>query len=195
MSFNYQKVTDEVDVEKNIPNKFESRANKNFGRSFAKDAEKTSVDIMPSPFPTITNIVEKDVINGLISDITIKKKFNSSKFYTITDTMEESHYDLSRPALLLFAYIGYNLLWNSNYISITEKEFSKKTKYDRDSFNRAIQELIKHKILAKTTRKSLYIVNHNLIFRGNLMKFIGIYQRKYPTPALIDDKGRVIINK
>ena len=49
------------------------------------------------------------------------------------------------------------------------------------------------KLLARTTKKSIYVVNHNIIFKGKLEKFIEIYKEKFPNPCELDSKGKVII--
>lgn len=48
-------------------------------------------------------------------------------------------------------------------------------------------------LLAKTTKKSLYIVNHNLLFKGDYEFFIECLNDKYPDGYELDSNGKVVI--
>ena len=56
-----------------------------------------------------------------------------------------------------------------------------------------LYDYINHKIIARTTRKSIYVVNHNMIFKGNLGEFIAKYKIKYPDGCKVDSNGKIIL--
>lgn len=46
-----------------------------------------------------------------------------------------------------------------------------------------------------TTRESVYIINHNIIFKGSIGDFIKEYNKYYENvDVIINDKGKVILN-
>ena len=102
---------------------------------------------------------------------------------------------LSRPALLLVGYIASKIQFDSNYIDIVERDFGIYSELGKQSYYNAIKELVDIKVLAITNRKSMYVVNHNMIFKGNLEKFIATYNELYRKPCVVDEQGRSVINK
>lgn len=49
-------------------------------------------------------------------------------------------------------------------------------------------------VIKATTRKSIYIVNHNIIFKGSIGDFIKEYNKYYENiEVIINDKGKVIL--
>lgn len=54
-------------------------------------------------------------------------------------------------------------------------------------FNTKLSKLI--------ARKSVYIINHNIIFKGSIGDFIKEYNKYYENvDIIINDKGKVILN-
>ena len=39
----------------------------------------------------------------------------------------------------------------------------------------------------------IYVVNHNMIFKGNLGEFIAKYKIKYPDGCKVDSNGKIIL--
>ena len=53
---------------------------------------------------------------------------------------------------------------------------------------------IPNQIIAKTNIAKVYLINHNVLFRGSYDEFIEIYNELYDgEQACFDDKNRVII--
>lgn len=49
-------------------------------------------------------------------------------------------------------------------------------------------------VIKATTRKSVYIINHNIIFKGSIGDFIKEYNKYYENvDVIINDKGKVIL--
>lgn len=50
-------------------------------------------------------------------------------------------------------------------------------------------------VIKATTRKSVYIINHNIIFKGSIGDFIKEYNKYYENvDVIINEKGKVILN-
>lgn len=109
-------------------------------------------------------------------------------------------------ANLVIAYILKNIQLYGNYVEISEKEFVNWSRISARSFYNAINALLRpalpypcagdnFALLAATTKKSIYVVNHNFIFRGNYDEFVTLYELKFPNGCKLDSKGRVIIER
>ena len=109
-------------------------------------------------------------------------------------------------ANLVIAYILKNIQLYGNYVEISEKEFVNCSGISARSFYNAINALLRPALpypcagdnlalLAATTKKSIYVVNHNFIFRGNYDEFVTLYELKFPNGCKLDSKGRVIIER
>lgn len=109
-------------------------------------------------------------------------------------------------ANLVIAYILKNIQLYGNYVEISEKEFVNWSRISARSFYNAINALLRPAVpypcagdnlalLAATTKKSIYVVNHNFIFRGNYDEFVTLYELKFPNGCKLDSKGRVIIER
>lgn len=112
----------------------------------------------------------------------------------------------SNYASYIIGYILKNIQLYGNYVEISEKEFVQYAGVRREKFYEALNALLRPAcptpcagdnmaLLAATTRKSIYVVNHNFIFRGNYDEFITLYELKFPNGCKLDSKGRVIIER
>ena len=108
-------------------------------------------------------------------------------------------------AALLIMYIIRHLEMSTNAVEIPEKEFCIYANCSRQSFYNALDAVVRPEcnhpcagdnmaLLARTNRKSIYVVNHNFIYRGNYDEFVTIYEQKFPDGCKLDSKGRVIID-
>lgn len=49
-------------------------------------------------------------------------------------------------------------------------------------------------VIKATTRKSVYIINHNIIFKGSIGDFIKEYNKYYENvDVIVNDKGKVVL--
>ena len=78
-------------------------------------------------------------------------------------------------------------------VEIEEKDFIQFSGFQKNCFYNAIEYAINNKIIARTTRKSIYVVNHNMIFKDNLGEFIAKYKIKYPDGCKVDSNGKIIL--
>lgn len=156
-------------------------------------------NILPSDFGFEMEQLEKDVIDTLGSagnEYKLIRKVLKGKLYGIIDIrLEAMRPKMTACSSAIISYIIVNLPINCNYIEFTNKNISDFYKtFDGRTYTAAINELVNKKVIRFTNRKSLYIVNHNYIFKGNIIKFIENYNKKYENivPSL-DENGNIII--
>lgn len=79
----------------------------------------------------------------------------------------------------LFIYITYLCSDNSNVIIISPKNTMNEMNICLSAFRNSIGELVKYNIIAKTTIKNTYIINHRILFNSDLSKFYKDYKKLY----------------
>lgn len=178
--------------------KFNKRVLKGYGVKISAKAVQEASKIMPTTFNLDYDYVTKccfdDVVNGYM--ISLGKDYvKKEPFSIISIALTLNFPKLSRPALLLVGYIASKIQFDSNYIELKEKDFAGYSGLSNRSFFDGIKELTEIKVLAITNRKCMYVVNHNMIFKGNLEKFIATYNELYGKPCIVDEQGRIVINK
>lgn len=186
---------------------FETKALKAYSEQYAKKAELAAKDIVPTPFPMEYEYAEKDVyqqLEELDLEVHAKKTSIKKKFSIVTDLYATLLPTWNWPAALIAGYIINNLEYNSNIIKITEEDFKTYSGMSKNSFYEGINSIIRPecphicagdaaKLIARTTKKSIYVVNHNIIFKGKLERFIEMYKEKFPNPCELDSRGKVVI--
>lgn len=174
-----------------------TKAAKRVRDSFSEKAAKLVENIGPTIFDTTIEFEDRP-ITSLFSIINtnyqITKKTIIGKQYTMigNEFISRKHL-LSRNAQILIDYICINIGWCSNAITFKEEDVMKFHSMGRNEYYNALDELINVNLIRKTTRKSIYIINHNYIFRGSLSDFIQIYIVAYPEPAKVNEDGKIII--
>ena len=79
----------------------------------------------------------------------------------------------------LFIYITYLCSDNSNVIIISPKNTMNEMNICLSAFRNSIDELVKYNIIAKTTIRNTYIINHRILFNIYLSKFYKDYNKLY----------------
>ena len=88
-----------------------------------------------------------------------------------------------------------NIDFNSNVIKFTEKDIIDEYSISVETFYNGLNVLYNFDVIKATTRKSVYIINHNIIFKGSIGDFIKEYNKYYENvDVIINDKGKVILN-
>ena len=175
---------------------FETKATKEYVDKVAKHIEEDAVKIMPTKFSLDVEVEEKEILNNIINNyqISINKSCARGIKYCIAgEIVDLKSHILSRPTLLLASFIRINIIYNSNYVEIRENDYIAFSGLKRSCFYEAIDEAIRHNIISRTTRKSIYVVNHNMIFKGNVGEFITKYKLKYPDGCKTDSHGKIIL--
>ena len=97
--------------------------------------------------------------------------------------------------LHLFNYICRNLAYMSNVIEFTESAITEYYGIKSHTFYKALQTLYTANVIKPTTRKSVYIVNHNYIFRGNYTEFIQLYKEMYNDKDVsVNEDGNIVLD-
>lgn len=97
--------------------------------------------------------------------------------------------------LHLFNYICRNLAYMSNVIEFTESAITEYYGISTNTFYKALQTLYTANVIKPTTRKSVYIVNHNYIFRGNYIEFIQLYKEMYSDKdVIVNEDGKIVLD-
>lgn len=86
-------------------------------------------------------------------------------------------YNLSKSGHIIYNYIVFNLGYNTNIIELKHSIVSSETGLSLRSIPNAIEELIKTKVIYKTNRASIYVVNPKCITNCNTEAF----EREYNT--------------
>lgn len=194
---------------------FETKANKRVKEIIADKSTNKVENIIATPFTIDPEYVDKHITIKFESNIKEKEFISTAKqvklgnycicMQSIGD-MFPYWQNKSAYANLIIAYILKNIQLYGNYVEISEKEFVNWSGISARSFYNAINALLRPALpypcagdnlalLAATTKKSIYVVNHNFIFRGNYDEFVTLYELKFPNGCKLDFKGRVIIER
>lgn len=194
---------------------FETKANKRVKEIIADKSTNKVENIIATPFTIDPEYVDKHITIKFESNIKEKEFISTAKqvklgnycicMQSIGD-MFPYWQNKSIYANLIIAYILKNIQLYGNYVEISEKEFVNWSGISARSFYNAINALLRPAVpypcagdnlalLAATTKKSIYVVNHNFIFRGNYDEFVTLYELKFPNGCKLDSKGRVIIER
>ena len=147
----------------------------------------TDIQIEDKPITSLFNIINTNY------QIT-KKTVIGRQFVMIGMEFLPTKHLLSRNAQIIIDYICINIAWCSNAIKFTKDDIMLFHNMDDHGYYNALNELINVNLIRKTTRKSVYIVNHNYLFKGSLHDFVEIYRIAYPEPTKINAEGRIIID-
>lgn len=194
---------------------FETKANKRVKEIIADKSTNKVENIIATPFTIDPEYVDKHIT------IKFKSNIKEKEFISTANQVKLGNYCIcmqsigdmfpywqnkSAYANLVIAYILKNIQLYGNYVEISEKEFVNWSGISARSFYNAINALLRPALpypcagdnlalLAATTKKSIYVVNHNFIFRGNYDEFVTLYELKFPNGCKLDSKGRVIIER
>ena len=95
----------------------------------------------------------------------------------------------------IFIHICKNIDFNSNVIKFTEKDIIDEYSISVETFYNGLNILYNFDVIKATTRKSVYIINHNIIFKGSIGDFIKEYNKYYENvDVIVNDKGKAILN-
>lgn len=194
---------------------FETKAVQKAKELIAAKSCRKLENIIATPFTIDPEYVDKHITIKFESNIKEKEFISTAKqvklgnycicMQSIGD-MFPYWQNKSAYANLVIAYILKNIQLYGNYVEISEKEFVNWSGISARSFYNAINALLRPALpypcagdnlalLAATTKKSIYVVNHNFIFRGNYDEFVTLYELKFPNGCKLDSKGRVIIER
>lgn len=118
----------------------------------------------------------------------------NSKEYCLDEYNNEKDKPISAHSIALLMFIISKLRINCNFVKFTIKEACDYTMLGKNSILAAINNLDEHCIIRKTTNNSIYVINHNYIFKGSLEDFIEAYNKLYDGKrAKLDKLNRIIL--
>lgn len=147
---------------------------------------------------TNRNKDSEEIYEGLKGQILLNKlgKIKRKSYHTVNDDFWIYIEDLNPQQVVLLIYISCHLDYNSNVFVADYEKISNDLHLSLSRTKNLFTELlaIPNQIIAKTNIAKVYLINHNLLFRGSYDEFIEIYNELYDgEQACFDDKNRVII--
>ena len=194
---------------------FETKANKRVKEIIADKSTNKVENIIATPFTIDPEYVDRHIT------ISLREESVPKEFISVSKQVKLGNYCICMQSIgdmfpywqnksnyigLIIGYILKHIQLYGNYVEISEKEFVNWSGISARSFYNAINALLRPAVpypcagdnlalLAATTKKSIYVVNHNFIFRGNYDEFVTLYELKFPNGCKLDSKGRVIIER
>lgn len=147
---------------------------------------------------TNRNKGSEEIYEGLKGQILLNKlgKIKRKSYHTVNDDFWIYIEDLNPQQVVLLIYISCHLDYNSNVFVADYEQISNDLHLSLSRTKNLFTELlaIPNQIIAKTNIVKVYLINHNVLFRGSYDEFIEIYNELYDgEQACFDDKNRVII--
>ena len=156
-----------------------------------KDIE-LKVKIRSTVFPfkgSIEDRLKKDV-NGNQVYIPTYTNGGFVIFYdNLLDKIYKGNIEITSSALRIIVYFAKHIEFNSNVIKVRQQDIAKELNLTLATVNKCIQYLKDIRVIYPIGHCDI-IINHNYIFRGNMLQFYEDYKRLYP-----DQKGEIRTEK
>ena len=166
----------------------------------SENYDKAASKVIKTIFTLNTNRNKdsEEIYEGLKGQILLNKlgKIKRKSYHTVNDDFWIYIEDLNPQQVVLLIYISCHLDYNSNVFVADYDKISNDLHLSLSRTKNLFTELlaIPNQIIAKTNIAKVYLINHNVLFRGSYDEFIEIYNELYDgEQACFDDKNRVII--
>ena len=166
----------------------------------SENYDKAASKVIKTIFTLNTNRNKdsEEIYEGLKGQILLNKlgKIKRKSYHTVNDDFWIYIEDLNPQQVVLLIYISCQLDYNSNVFVDDYEQISNDLHLSLSRTKNLFTELlaIPNQIIAKTNIAKVYLINHNVLFRGSYDEFIEIYNELYDgEQACFDDKNRVII--
>lgn len=166
----------------------------------SENYDKAASKIIKTIFTLNTNRNKdsEEVYEGIKGQILLNKlgKIKRKSYHTVNDDFWIYIEDLNPQQVVLLIYISCHLDYNSNVFVADYEKIANDLHLSLSRTKHVFTELlaIPNQIIAKTNIAKVYLINHNVLFRGSYDEFIDIYNELYDgEQACFDDKNRVII--
>ena len=166
----------------------------------SENYDKAASKVIKTIFTLNTNRNKdsEEIYEGLKGQILLNKlgKIKRKSYHTVNDDFWIYIEDLNPQQVILLIYISCHLDYNSNVFVADYEQISNDLHLSLSRTKNLFTELlaIPNQIIAKTNIAKVYLINHNVLFRGSYDEFIEIYNELYDgEQACFDDKNRVII--
>ena len=162
----------------------------------SENYDKATSKVIKTIFTLNTNHNKdsEEIYEGLKDQILLNKLGKS--YHTVNDDFWIYIEDLNPKQVVLLIYISCHLDYNSNVFVADYEQISNDLHLSLSRTKNLFTELlaIPNQIIAKTNIDKVYLINHNVLFRGSYDEFIEIYNELYDgEQACFDDNNRVII--
>ena len=166
----------------------------------SENYDKAASKVIKTIFTLNTNRNKdsEEIYEGLKGQILLNKlgKIKRKSYHTVNDDFWIYIEDLNPQQVVLLIYISCHLDYNSNVFVADYEQISNDLHLSLSRTKNLFTELlaIPNQIIVKTNIAKVYLINHNVLFRGSYDEFIAIYNELYDgEQACFDDKNRVII--
>ena len=166
----------------------------------SENYDKAASKVIKTIFTLNTNRNKdsEEIYEGLKGQILLNKlgKIKRKSYHTVNDDFWIYIEDLNPQQVVLLIYISCHLDYNSNVFVADYERISNDLHLSLSRTKNLFTELlaIPNQIIVKTNIAKVYLINHNVLFRGSYDEFIEIYNELYDgEQACFDDKNRVII--
>lgn len=193
----YMKVEDKlIEIANPKINANKRRYIKKASENYDKAASKVIKTIFT--LNTNRNKDSEEIYEGIKGQILLNKlgKIKRKSYHTVNDDFWIYIEDLNPQQVVLLIYISCHLDYNSNVFVADYEQISNDLHLSLSRTKNLFTELlaIPNQIIVKTNIAKVYLINHNVLFRGSYDEFIEIYNELYDgEQACFDDKNRVII--
>lgn len=180
---------------------FNTKLSKLIARRKVIETRKRLNKIVQSPFEinnTLKTIYQNNVVDNNKKYIITRQDY-CRNFVTINIDFISNMKYFDKGANTIFIHICKNIDFNSNVIKFTEKDIIDEYSISVETFYNGLNILYNLDVIKATTRKSVYIINHNIIFKGSIGDFIKEYNKYYENVNSIfyndcEDKTKVPIS-
>ena len=156
-----------------------------------RETELILEEVIPSPFFVEKELKDINIVEAEAARIKIIQSFYERRGYAQISTNNAK----SIVIVKLICYIAKTIKFNSNKIILKENDETKKI-CSFIHLHRYIKELEANNIIRRTTKQSVYVVNHEMLFKGSYSYFIRFYLDIYKEVGImLDADGRVILDK
>lgn len=169
----------------------------------AKQAAKDDLELSNRILQTVFSIRTEETSIDLLSatsdefEILCRKVKYPNTFSILSKKILNFMCSTNDSVKTLICYIAANIEYMSNKIEFNE-DIINRTTLTVDKLKVAIRILKENEYIISTTKKGLYVVNHNHIFFGDYNKFIKAYiklYRKSLRPEVTYDGSKIILPK
>lgn len=165
-----------------------------------RETELILEEVIPSPFFVERELKDINIVETEASRIKVIQSFYERRGYAQISTKLLEHIADNAKSIVtirLICYIAKVVKFNSNKVILNSNNKDIKVICpNANNFNKYITELEANNIIRKTTKQSVYVVNHEMIFKGSYSDFIKVYLDMYKEVGImLDADGRVILDK
>lgn len=165
-----------------------------------EEKERSKVTISSFPVPTINaNVVDIDVLNHTVDAHT---NISDRRFYCRDfNYFKVKGVYYTKYTHCLIDYIMEHIEFDSNIVKFTIGDAARDLCCNKDTIVEALKQLTykengNEPLLDITDIQSTYIINHNRLFKGNMIKFVAMYNKQYKNVKVErNEKGEIKLRK